>query len=71
MQQKCSSPGDRPKEVRPLLFGSDPEPTRPESCDERHLKLLRAEVQIPGGERSECCKRGVMNRLLLWPVLTP
>lgn len=50
MQEKGCNPGDCPKDVRPLLFGSHPEPTRPGNCEEGHLKLLRAEVQIPGGE---------------------
>lgn len=61
MQEKCSSPGDCPKDVRRLLFGSIPEPTKPGSCEEGHLKLLRVEVQIPGGQKSECCKHGVMK----------
>lgn len=63
--EKCvkrgSNPGDAPKDVKPLLFRSDTVPTTPERSKVGHLKLLRAEVPIPGGGRSHCCKHGVMN----------
>lgn len=58
VQEKGCSPGDCPKDARPLLFGSNPEPTRPGSCEEGHLKLLRAEVQIPGGENLSVVSMG-------------
>lgn len=61
MQEWGSSPGDGPKDVRPLLFGSGAEPTRPGRREEGCLKLMKAEVQIPGGGRSRYCKRGVVN----------